>query len=280
MMERRLGDHWPEYLIEGLGLAAFMVSAGVFGTLLEYPGSPARQALPDPFVRRALMGLAMGSTAVAIIYSRWGKRSGAHINPAVTLTFARLGKIDPRDAVAYMAAQFAGGAAGVLVVTALMGAAFAEPPVRYVATLPGQAGPEAAFLAEAAISFLLMLVILSATNARRLARFTGLFAGVLVATYIAIEAPVSGMSMNPARSFASALPGRLWMALWVYFTAPPIGMLLAAEIYLRARGRDRVRCAKLHHDNDQRCIFRCAYGTMPSPLGDAAVTGASLKGAP
>lgn len=276
-MRRALGDHWPEYLIEGLGLAAFMVSAGVFGTLLEYPGSAVRQALPDPFVRRVLMGLAMGSTAVAIIYSRWGKRSGAHINPAVTLAFSRLGKIEPRDAAAYVVAQFAGGAAGVLAVTALLGAAFAEPPVLYVATLPGPAGAETAFLAEAAISFFLMLVVLLATNARRLAKFTGLFAGVLVAAYIALEAPVSGMSMNPARSLASALPAGLWTAFWVYFTAPPIGMLLASEVYRRAGGA--VRCAKLHHDNDQPCIFRCRYAGKPAPAA-GAMAGASLEHVP
>lgn len=278
-MRQLLRDHWPEYLIEGLGLAAFMVSAGVLGTLLEYPDSPVRQALPDPFLRRALMGLAMGATAVAIIYSPWGTRSGAHINPAVTLAFYRLGKIEPVDAAAYVAAQFAGGVAGVLAVTLLLGAAFVEPPVRYVATLPGSAGVGAAFLAEIGISFLLMLVILLATNARRLARFTGLFAGILVAAYIAFEAPVSGMSLNPARTFASALPGRLWTALWVYFTAPPIGMLLASEVYLRARGRDRVRCAKLNHDNDQRCIFRCGYARKPA-VATGAMAGEPLEHAP
>lgn len=279
MMRQLLRDHLPEYLIEGLGLAAFMVSAGVFGTLLEYPDSPVRQALPDPFLRRALMGLAMGATAVAIIYSPWGKRSGAHINPAVTLTFHRLGKIEPVDAAAYVVAQFAGGVAGVLAVTLLLGASFAEPPVRYVATLPGSAGVGVAFLAEIGISFLLMLVILSATNARRLARFTGLFAGALVATYIAFEAPVSGMSLNPARTFASALPARLWTALWVYFTAPPIGMLLASEVYLQARGRNRIRCAKLHHDNDQRCIFRCGYARKPA-VATGAMAGTPLEHAP
>ena len=89
-------------------------------------------------VRRALMGLIMGLTAIAIIYSPWGQQSGAHINPAVTLTFWRLGKIATWDAVFYVAAQFMGGLLGVLVVLALLGAIFADPPVSYVATLPGR----------------------------------------------------------------------------------------------------------------------------------------------
>jgi aquaporin Z len=258
-MLRALVRHWPEYLMEGAELGLFMVSAGLFGTLFEYPGSPVHRALPDPFVRHGLTGLAMGATAVAIIYSPWGKRSGAHFNPAVTLTFYRLGKVEPWDAVFYVMAQFAGALAGVLLAFAVLGAAFGMPPVSYVATLPGPDGPWVAFAAEVTISFFLMLTILAVTNRAAVARFTGLFAGALVALYIAFESPLSGMSMNPARTLGSALPGGLWTALWVYCAAPPLGMLLAAELYQRAGGRSRVRCAKLHHQNDKRCIFRCGY---------------------
>ena len=78
-------------------------------------------------------------------------------------------------------------------------------------------------------------------------------------TYISVEAPLSGMSMNPARTFGSALAARLWTALWVYFTAPLVGMLLAAELYRRTRGPERVYCAKYHHRNTQRCIFNCGF---------------------
>ena len=88
-----LRQHWPEYLIEATGLGLFMVSACVFATLLEHPGSPVRQAITDATLRRIPMGLAMGATAMAIVDSRWGQRSGAHLNPAVTLTFWHLGKV-------------------------------------------------------------------------------------------------------------------------------------------------------------------------------------------
>ena len=257
-MKTALTQHWPEYLMEAAELGLFMISAGVLGVLLEYPGSPVHQALPSPALRRVLMGLAMGATAVAIIYSPWGKQSGAHFNPSVTLTFFRLGKVHAWDALFYVVAQFIGGLIGLLLVAAVLRAMLAHPSVNYVATVPGPQGVWAAWVAEVVITFILMLVILRATSGR-LARFTGVFAGMLVATYIALESPISGMSMNPARSFASAVPAHLLSTLWIYFTAPLVGMLLAAELYLRMMGRSQVACAKLHHQNNKRCIH-CGAG--------------------
>jgi aquaporin Z len=251
--------HWPEYLMEAALLGLFMIAAAVFGTLLEHPASPLRRALPHPLPRRALMGLAMGLTAIALIHSPWGQRSGAHMNPSMTLTFLRLGKIAPPDALFYVAAQFVGGVAGLLLALALLRGRLADPAVNYVVTLPGPFGPAAAFAGEAAISFILMLVVLVAMNQDRIARHTGLLAGALLATYITFESPISGMSMNPARTFGSAVPARIWSSLWIYFTAPPLGMLLAAEAYARIRGAREVICAKLHHANVKRCIFRCGY---------------------
>jgi aquaporin Z len=246
--------HWPEYLMEAWGLGTFMVSAGLITTVLEYPHSPIQQAIGNPDLRRALIGLAMGLTAIAIIYSPWGKRCGAHLNPAVTLTFLRLGKIQALDAVFYIIAQFVGGALGVLLVWALLGSAFAEPPVDFVNTKPGATGLLVAYLTEVGMAFGIMLMVLTALASGRLMRFIGLFAGLMVATYIAALAPFSGMSINPARSFASALPGYLWDYLWIYFTAPVLGMQLAIEVFrLRKLGRETF-CAKLNHDPAYRCI--------------------------
>ncbi len=268
-----LRTHWPEYLMEATELGLFMISACAFGVLLEHPSSPVRQAIADPFVRRALMGLAMGGTAIAIIFSPLGKQSGGHFNPSVTLTFLRLGKIKPWDALFYVCAQFAGGIAGVVLAATLLRNTLAHPAVNYVATLPGPSGAGPAFLAEVVITFILMSAILLVSNHRTLSRYTGLFAGALVATYIAIESPISGMSMNPARTFGSAAVGHIYTGLWIYFIAPLIGMLLAAELYVRQRGLRRVFCAKLHHCNDRRCIFRCDFASLekqpprPEPIG-------------
>jgi aquaporin Z len=104
-----------------------------------------------------------------------------------------------------------------------------------------------------------MSVVLNISNSKRFARWTGIFAGALVATYITIESPLSGMSMNPARSLSSALGAHVWMSLWIYFVAPPLGMLLAAEVYRQLSVGRRVACAKLYHHNNKRCIFRCNF---------------------
>ncbi len=158
--------------------------------------------------------------------------------------------------------QFAGALAGVLLAALLLGQVISAKSVNYVVTIPGPSGQWVAFLAEVVISFGLMMMVLVVTNTRHLARYTGLFAGAVVALYISVEAPLSGMSMNPARTFGSALSANLWTGVWIYFIGPPLAMLLAAELYLRVKTVDQVICAKLHHTNDKRCIFRnCGYKT-------------------
>ncbi len=245
--------------MEAAGLGLFMFSACLMVSLLEYPRSPIHGIFSDALIRRALVGVAMGLTAVAIIYSPWGRRSGAHLNPAVTLTFWRLGKVAPWDAALYIAGQFAGGLAGVLVARAWIGAPVADASVNYAVTIPGPRGPIIAFVAEIAITLVLMLVVLALSNSRW-EGFTGVACGALIAAYITVEAPLSGMSMNPARTLASALPAGAYTALWVYFTAPLIGMFLAGDLYRWLHGEERVRCAKLCHRGGAPCIFRCGYG--------------------
>jgi aquaporin Z len=250
-----LKGHWPEYLMEAAALGIFMISAGAFTALLEYPSSFVHQAIPNGDVRRALIGVAMGTTAMGLIYCPWGKRSGAHMNPAVTITFLRLGKIPLWDALFYILFQFLGGLAGVLLTAFALGSAFTHPPVNYVVTVPGPAGDLAAFTGELLIAFIMMAMIVHVSNKAAMARFTGLFAGLLIMCNVTFEAPFSGFGMNPARTFASALPSGIWTAMWIYFTAAPLGMLLAAQGYLLVKGRDSIHCCKLHHQSHRRCIF-------------------------
>ena len=252
-------QHWPEYVMEAVELGLFMMSACAFTVLLFHPMSPLAQNIHSDLLRRMLMGTAMGATAVAIIFSPLGKRSGGHFNPSVTLTYFRLGKIQAWDAAFFILFQVAGGIAGVVLASLLLGNLVAHKSVNYAATSPGPAGTPYAFLAEFLISFILMSVVLTVSNSKRLSRWTGLFAGALVAIYITIESPISGMSMNPARTLGSAAVAHLWTALWIYFIAPPLGMLLAAETYKRLKAGHGVACAKLHHHNNTRCIFRCNF---------------------
>src|SRR5262249_46285131 len=160
-----------------------------------------------------LTGTAMGLTLLGLIHSKWGKRSGAHMNPAFTLMYLRLGKLKAWDAVFYAAAQFAGGVAGGLAFLLLLGARLAHPHCNFAGTQPGRNGTFVAFAAELTISFVLALTVLLVSNHPRLSRFTPYFAASLVATYITFEAPFSGMSMNPARTFGSALPAHMFHAL-------------------------------------------------------------------
>ena len=245
--------------MEAVELGLFMFSACAFTVLLFHPSSPIAQSINDGVLRRLLMGIAMGSTAIAIIFSPLGKRSGAHFNPSVTWTFFRLGKIEAWDAAFYTLFQFAGGIAGVMLASLTLGKLVGHESVSYATTLPGPDGPIVAFFAEVLISFILMAVVLTISNTKRFGRWTGMFAGALVATYITIESPISGMSMNPARTFGSAVGANIWMSLWIYFIAPPLGMMLAAEVYSRLKPGRAIACAKLHHHNNQRCIFRCNF---------------------
>ena len=252
-------------------LGVYMLSACAFATLLQHPASPVRHFVMSEFTRRALMGLAMGATVIALVLSPWGKQSGGHFNPAITLTYYRLGKVEFWDAWFYTAAQFAGAIAGVAAAGFVLRGAPGDPAVRYAVTAPGTYGIALALLAELAISCVLMLTVLYTTNRAKLAPYTPYFAGLLVAIYITFESPLSGMSTNPARTFASAIRADYWHALWIYFLAPTAGMLLAAEVFLRARGGVPPFCAKLYHANNKRCIFH--HGSYRNPV--AAFSGTS-----
>jgi aquaporin Z len=257
-------QHWPEYLMEAAGLGIFMLSACVFGTALWLPASPLKEAIDSEPLRRFLMGIAMGATALGIFHSPWGKRSGAHINPAVSLTFYRLGKIKGWDALFYSMFQFLGGIVGVILPTLLLRHRLADPAVNYVVTVPGPEGTLLAAVAEFAMSFGMMAMVLYTSNHETLKQYTTYFAGALIVMYITLLSPMSGFSINPARTFGSAVVANVWDRVWIYFLIPPLGMLAAGELYQWQRTHHAVACAKLHHHNAQRCIFCGANGGTAS----------------
>ena len=163
--------------------------------MLEHPGlAGSRAVLADPLLRRAAHGRRDGAHGRRAHLLALGARSGAHLNPAVTLTFFRLGRSSARDAVGYVGAQFAGGHSGIAL--AAVAAAPAGSPhrsVNYVATARAASGSRPRSRREAAISFVMMIVVLTSSNQRRVARFTGVVAGVLDRDcFITFEAPLSG----------------------------------------------------------------------------------------
>ncbi|MBL8766343.1 MAG: aquaporin [Planctomycetes bacterium] len=247
--------HGPEYLIEAWALGTFMLVACVVAVAFGHDASPLRAVLGSGLPSRFAAGLVMGATAVLLITSPWGRRSGAHMNPAVTLAFLRLGRIDAVDAVGYVAAQCVGGIAGVAVARLACSTLLEAPSVRFAATVPGPSGIAAAFCGELVIAFLMMAVVLMSQRAPRTASWTPWLAGSLVCIFITFESPLSGMSMNPARTLASALHADEWTGAWLYAVAPVLGMALAAH----GVGRAASGCAKLMHCPRVRCIF-CGEG--------------------
>lgn len=247
-MEKRI-DQWKQnrasYLIEAGAIGLFMISASLFTILFEHPNTGLSELIPSPVLRRACIGVAMGLTAILLIYSKWGQKSGAHMNPAVTLANFQLDRIDPWNTAWYILAQTGGALVGIGLVRLIAFSFLSAPSVNYIATVPGSKGPMVALFAEFLLSFLLFLVILIVNNSR-FAKYTGYIAGFLIFVFILVEAPVSGMSMNPARSLAPALIGQVWDSLWVYFLGPVWGMQTAAFIYRRWYLHARKECKSMN----------------------------------
>ncbi len=227
--------------MEAAGLGLFMISACVFAVLLEHPASPLRQALDDGLLRRAADRPRHGADrhrhhllALGQAVRRPSQSGGdAHLPGA----WARSRRW---DAAFYVLAQFAGALAGV----GWRRCCWARrccPMRRSISSprFPARRAPGSASAPSSRFPPGSCWRCSVFSNSRELNRYTGLAAGALVALYITVEAPLSGMSMNPARTFGSALPAQLWQAVWIYFTAPPLGMLLAAALYLRRRRRRR-----------------------------------------
>jgi aquaporin Z len=223
-----------------------------------------------------MTGVLFAGGATAVVLSPIGQRSGGHLNPAVTLAFWWQGRITGSDATAYIVAQVLGAILGVAVVAA---AAFpAARSVQLGLTTPGNGfSLPVVFLAELGATFLLLMVILMSLHHQRFAPRTPFFAGTLVALLVFIEAPISGTSLNPARSFAPALLVEHFSDQWIYLIAPLLGALLAVKVFdMLVVKSEQGGCAKLYHTERYRCIFLgCNYqmvsaGTVVMRQGEPA----------
>ena len=248
-----LVSHLPEYGIEAAGLAAIVFVAALVTAIVT-----TRLGAISPLHQRVLEAALVAATVLAMTYSPWGKRSGAHYNPAVTLTFLALGRMRRSDAACYIAAQAVGALIGIAAAALIAGAALRDPPVFWIVTRPGADGTLAALAGEFAVAFLLMSTVLVAGGIPALKPFVGVFAACLVFLFICVEAPLSGFSMNPARSLASALSAGTWNGFWIYVLAPPAGMLAAALVNRSVPSLPCTRCAKVQGSPHHRCIH-CGY---------------------
>jgi aquaporin Z len=222
--------------MEAALLGTFMLSACLFTTLLFYPGSPLPQLIPNPFTRRVIMGLAMGSTAVALNYSAWGKQSGAHYNPAVTMAALVRRRIGIRDAVPYWVAQVAGG-----VIAGLLARAVVNPASVKTLTLSGHAQAAAAVV-EVLITFALCYVMLNVATSKDQPGngFFGLAIGFTVAAGAFAVGGISGGVFNPAVALGGASAGLFaWSTIWIYLLVELGGGIAAGLAFLALNPGDK-----------------------------------------
>jgi aquaporin Z len=212
--------------------------------------------IPDRSIRLLITGSIFSGSGALFAISSLGKLSGAHINPSLTLAFWIQGKMHTQDAVGYIIAQFMGAILGVILLVLVWGKYAGT--VYNGMTLPG-AGYALwfVFLAEVFITFLLVLSIFLFVSSPRLMSWTPLMVWFLITAIVWQEAPISGASLNPARSIGPAFVTGLWRDQWLYCIAPPLGVLLAVAMFrCLSMGRRDVLTCKLCHVPHYRSIFK------------------------
>jgi aquaporin Z len=227
-----LRRHRAEYAVEAGFVFAFVLIAGSVRAWLAGPAA----------------AVLMGLTITAMIYSPWGRRSGSHLNPALTLAYLRLGKIGRWDALFYTLAQLVGGGVALGLLHE------ASPPALSSSVGPSDAW--AAFATELALSGAALLMILFTSNRAAWLRWTGGLYGLMVVLAAACAAPLSG--------------GVVALG-WLNLLAPLLGMALAVEAYRLRTSRSQVLCAKLAHNARGHCIFRCRHPYRTRALAMAAI---------
>lgn len=237
-LTQALRRHWPHYLAEAAGIMAFLTVSSLAAVVFHHPDSALARAFgPQAWVQRIGIAVAVGLLITAMANSPWGKRSGAHFNPAVTLGFWRLGYIATADALWYVLAQLAGAVVAGTSLFWLLKPWFGHPDIHYNTTVPIEAahGWALALGAEIMISAALMLVLLWALHSPRRKPWAGALAGLTLAAFVVVESPLSGMSLNPARTLGTAVAAGTYTHLWLYFLGPLGAMWATAALYQRYR---------------------------------------------
>lgn len=208
---------------------------GTFFLVLIGPGAVMVDAVNHGAIGPTGVALAFAFVVTAMVYAL-GHLSGAHINPAVTIGFWSVRRFPSREVAPYIAAQIVGAVAASGVLRWVLG-----PVGHFGATLPSLPSG-AAFAVEWLLSFALMFVIMAvATDERAANGFAGVAVGLTVGFCALTAGPLTGASMNPARSFGPALVGGIWTAHWIYWAAPITAMVAAARLYDFLRGTSGVR---------------------------------------
>lgn len=244
---------WPLFASELAGTAVLVLAGLSLVIVMFGDGSAMLRLVPGEGTRRLITGFLFGTIGGSIALSPVGRVSGAHINPAVTFGFWLMGKLDARVALGYVLAQLGGAVLGAvpLLTWGAMGRS-----VAFGATLPGPGYGTAAVLAgEAVTTFALIAGLCVFLGIRELRRFTPALMPFLYGVMVFLEAPISGTSTNPARTFGPAVLSGEWQSWWIYWVGPAIGTVAAivACSFLAVR----VEVAKLYHfSSDRGGVFR------------------------
>ena len=240
------GWHWRPWGCEFLG-TALLLAGGLSAVFLDFgSSSPIEPRLPSMSARLLLTGLLFAGTGSLVALSPIGRRSGAHLNPAVTLAFWTQHRVHPHDLAGYITAQLAGALTAVACLRVAWG--HTARALHLGTTQPGHGfSPSAAAALEALMTASLVLMIFFFTSHAGTARWTPLGNWLLVATLVWQGAPYTGTSLNPARSLGPALLAPDLNDIWVYVVGPCAGALLAAAIFGAFRHTTTLT-AKLFHD--------------------------------
>ena len=245
---------WRLYLSEFIG-TALLISIGVSFVILDFAkGSPVPAMIPSAGLRRIITGFLFGSTGMLITFSPVGKWSGAHINPAVTLSFWLKGKIKTYVALGYVISQILGGIAGA---AALLAWGKLGEGIFYGSTFPGKEGVLAAVIGESITTFLLITGLFFFLGHKKLRPYTPALFPFLYAVMVYFEAPISGTSTNPARSLGPSLVSGMWMGWWVYWIGPFAGVFISLIILNKWAPWLKIEVAKIYHfEHDPYNIFK------------------------
>ena len=260
--------HWPEYGAELLG-TAFLLFVGLSAVVFDFgKGLLPSSLIPDVSLRRLITGLIFAGSGSLVAISPLGKLSGAHINPSVSLAFWAQGKMKHMDLIGYIVAQFIGAILGDVLLVSVW--RIHAQSVTNRMTLPGVGYPLwLVFVAEMVLTCILVLLIFLFVSSHRLMRWTPLMNWFVVATMVWLESPISGTSLNSARSIAPALITWLWTSQWLYCAAPPLGGLLAVGLFrLISVGKQDVLTGKLFHESRYRSIFKNVRAPVWHPESD------------
>ncbi|WP_219418484.1 MIP/aquaporin family protein [Pseudonocardia nigra] len=257
------GWHLSEWVSEFFGTTLLLIG-GLSAVSVDFAAaSPVPHAIASPSLRLLLTGALFAGTGSLVALTPFGRRSGAHLNPAVTLAFWANRHVHRHDLAGYLVAQLLGDLAGAATVAAIWGPWASS--VHYGLTAPGQGLSTLAVGGlEAGMTAALVLVIFTFVSSPASTRWTPLAVWGLVTVLVWQVAPYTGTSLNPARSLGPAVVAGRFTDLAVYLVAPPAGALGAATVW-RILSARRTLTAKLYHDSRYPS---CLASALPAAAPD------------